>query len=236
MIDDAHGATRERLLEAAAGLIAASPGEDFSLRAVCEIVGVKLPTLYHFFGSKQGLVDAVVEHGFDLYMAQKAAHESSGDPIQDLRDGWDMHVAFGLENAGFYTIMYGKIRPGYSPPAQARPSVVLRSLTAAAHAQGRLVVPPEQAAAHVLVANIGVTLRQIILDAEDRPLSIAVREGALAAITGTSSLAGEGTPPRTDIHRVLEYAATRPGVLGHAETQLLTEWLHRLATADDRSV
>ncbi|RAF25221.1 TetR/AcrR family transcriptional regulator, partial [Burkholderia multivorans] len=32
--------TRTRLLNAAADLIAAAPGEDFSLRAVCDAVGV----------------------------------------------------------------------------------------------------------------------------------------------------------------------------------------------------
>ena len=107
--------TRTRLLEAAADLIAAAPGEDFSLRAVCDAAGVKMPTLYHFFGNKQGLIEAVVERGFDMYLSAKSSTESSGDPIQDLRLGWDAHVAFGLVNPGFYTLMYGKVRPGYSP-------------------------------------------------------------------------------------------------------------------------
>ncbi|WP_258234114.1 TetR/AcrR family transcriptional regulator [Brevibacterium oceani] len=75
------------MLDAAAGLIAAAPGEDFSLRAVCDAVGVKMPTLYHFFGSKQGLIDAVIARGFDMYLGEKSAMESSGDPIQDLREG-----------------------------------------------------------------------------------------------------------------------------------------------------
>ncbi|MDN5658949.1 TetR/AcrR family transcriptional regulator, partial [Brevibacterium sandarakinum] len=149
--------TRSRLLSAAADLIAAAPGEDFSLRAVCDAVGVKMPTLYHFFGSKQGLIEAVIEHGFDMYLSAKSSAESSGDPIQDLRTGWDAHVAFGLENPGFYTLMYGKVRPGYSPEAQSKPSEILRSLTGQAESQGRLVVGHEQAAAHILATNIGVT-------------------------------------------------------------------------------
>jgi AcrR family transcriptional regulator len=164
------------------------PGEDFSLRAVCDAVGVKMPTLYHFFGSKQGLIDAVIEHGFDLYLGQKSSMESSGDPIQDIRAGWDAHVAFGLNNPGFYTLMYGKVRPGYSPEAQSRPSEILRALTARGSRTGHgFVVPPEQAAAHILVTNIGVTLRQIILAAPDPALSQTVREGAISAITGATS-------------------------------------------------
>ncbi|WP_181276491.1 TetR/AcrR family transcriptional regulator [Brevibacterium oceani] len=215
--------TRERLISSAADLIAASPGEDFSLRAVCDAAGVKMPTLYHFFGSKQGLIDAVVAHGFDLYLGEKSAMESSGDPIQDIRAGWDAHVAFGLANPGFYTLMYGKVRPGYSPAAQSRPSEILRGLADRAADQGRLVVPPEQAAAHVLVTNIGVTLRQIVLARPDPALSAAVREGTIAAITGTAER------PAAPLTTAVEIAAARPEILGRTQTQLLVEWLTTIA-------
>jgi AcrR family transcriptional regulator len=228
-----HGDTRQRLLDAAAGLIAAAPGEEIALRAVCARVGVKMPTLYHFFGNKQGLLDAVAAHGFDLYMAQKQTQESTGDPVQDLREGWDTHVAFGLANPGLYALMYGKVQPGHAPAARARPTRRLRELTGAAAEQGRLVVSADQAAAHILAANVGVTLRQIALGGEGRPLSVAMREATLAAITGTETAATAAAAPETDrfraIHQVLEFAASRPEVLGDAETQLLTQWLTRLA-------
>ena len=223
MTEAVQSDTRTRLLNAAADLIASSPGEEVSLRAVCDAVGVKMPTLYHFFGSKQGLLESVIERGFDMYLDAKAQAEASGDPIADLRFGWDAHVAFGLENPGFYTLMYGKVRPGYSPPAQSRPSQMLRSITRRAAAEGRLVVPPDQAAAHVLVANIGVTLRQIVLGEEDRDLSVAVREGAIAAITGATS-----QPERDATRSLIERAAAHPDVLGANETKLFIEWAQRL--------
>ncbi|MBY0688056.1 TetR/AcrR family transcriptional regulator [Microbacterium marinilacus] len=226
----AHPDTRTRLLNAAAERIAAAPGGEISLRAVCDAAGVKMPTLYHFFGSKQGLLDAVIERGFDLYLAEKAAHESSGDPVQDIRDGWDAHVAFGIENPGFYTLMYGMVRPGHSPAAQDRPSRLLSALTHAAAREGRLIVDPEQAAAHILVANIGVTLRQIVLAAPDPQLSAAVREGAIAAITGTGKATSPASDRRAEIHRVLEHAAAHAEVLGAAETQLLIQWLRKLGS------
>lgn len=193
-----------------------------------DAAGVRLPTLYHFFGSKQGLVDAVVEHGFDLYLAEKGSHGSSGDPIQDIRAGWDAHVAFGLANAGFYTLMYGKVRPGHAPPSQDRPSEMLRSLARRAADQGRLVVPPEQAAAHILACNVGVTLRQIVLAEEDRALSVAAREGAILSITGAQvqESAIEGSA-----RALTEYAASHPEVLGEAETRLLATWLRCLGDA-----
>lgn len=223
MTETVSTGTREKLIEAAADMIAEAPGQDFSLRQVCDVVGVKLPTAYHFFGSKNGLVEAVVEHGFDLYLGQKQAMEHTGDPVQDIRAGWDAHVAFGLSNPGFYALMYGTVRPGYAPAAQSRPGEVLLSLTTAAAEQGRLVVSPEQATAHILATNIGVTLRQIILDVPDPELSVLVREGVIRAITGTGR-EGDDLAAAT----VAEKAAAHPEILGDAETRLFLEWLRKL--------
>jgi AcrR family transcriptional regulator len=224
--------TRTRLLNAAAELIAAAPGQDVPLRAICDKAGVRLPTLYHFFGSKEGLLDAVIEHGFEQYLAVKRRHESSGDPIQDIRDGWDAHVAFGLSQPGFYALMYGQVTPGRQPAAQARPTEVLLTLTRAAAAQGRLIVDPEQAAAHVLAANVGVTLRQITAGTPDPDLSGAAREATIAAITGVP------TPDR-ELGGVAEAAATLLDRLPEAtphldapETRLLKKWLAILARDD----
>lgn len=217
--------TRTKLLDAAADLIAAAPGEAFALRDVCAKVGVKMPTLYHFFGNKQGLIDAVVERGFELCMSVKASGGSSGDPIQDVRAGWDAHVAFGLANPGFYSLMYGQVRPGYVPSAERRPREALMLLLRAAEKQGRLVVPVEQAAEHILAANIGITLRQIA-EAKAAPvLSTAICDGVIAAITGT---VGAKPFDRAEARRAYEYATAHPDVLGETETRLLGEWLQRL--------
>lgn len=229
MLEEGKGDTRMRLLDAAADLIAAAPGEDFSLRKVCDRAGVKMPTLYHFFGNKQGLVDAVVERGFELYLAQKEAHESSGDPIQDIRDGWDAHVDFGLANPGFYTLMYGKVRPGDTRAAEARPAMLLRALVKKAADEGRLAVPPEQAVGHILSTNIGVTLRQIIYRRPDPELSVAAREAVLSSITGVATVADSVARPT--ILGVLDFATGHPDVLGSEETALLSSWLRRLAEA-----
>src|SRR3954449_6664209 len=98
--------TRTKILEAAAELLAASPIADVSTRAVCEAAGVGAPALYRQFGDKEGLLSAVVDHGFEKYLAGKRAAVPSADPVQDLRDGWDSHVAFAVENPSYYRLMY----------------------------------------------------------------------------------------------------------------------------------
>lgn len=168
-------------------------------------------------------MEAGVGHGFDLYLSQKQTMESTGDPIQDIRTGWDAHVAFGLDNPGFYALMYGKVRPGFSSAAQSRPSEILLSLTSKAAGQGRLSVSPEQATAHVLATNIGVTLRQIILDDTDSELSAAVREGVIAAITGVGPHSVDPVAAtaaeRASVNR--PFAVKRGGVVGQGARALV---------------
>lgn len=223
------GDTRRELLEAAAVLIGDAPGQDVPLRAICERVGVKLPTLYHFFGSKEGLLDAVVDDGFERYLALKAAAEPTGDPVEDIRRGWDAHVSFGLDNAGVYALMYGQVTPGRRPAAAAGPRTALLHLCAEAAAQERLAVPAEQAADHVLAANVGVTLFLITAEAPDLRLSGQVREATLAAVTGlTAPLADPGARPF--LARQLRQAlAGAEDELGRAEITLLRKWLGTLA-------
>lgn len=187
-----------------------------------------MPTLYHFFGNKQGLIDSVIERGFDLYLSRKTAHESSGDPIRDIREGWDLHVAFGIENPGLYTLMYGQVRPGYSSAPMERSSAMLLALTTQAAEEGRLVVSAEQAAAHILATNVGVTLRQIVLALPDPALSAAVGDGAIAAVTGVPGVSSRGSREQSAF-RLVEYIAARPDLLGQEESQLFIAWLNRTA-------
>src|ERR1041384_4220655 len=98
--------TRTQILEAAEKLLDASPDRDISTRAVCEAVGVGAPVLYRLFGDKKGLLSAVVDYGFERYLSGKRALVASDDPVRDLRDGWDSHVAFALAHPAVYRLMY----------------------------------------------------------------------------------------------------------------------------------
>jgi len=222
--------TRQQLLEAAAALISDAPGQDVPLRAICDRVGVKLPTLYHFFGSKDGLLEAVIDYGFESYLALKRDAEPTGDPIEDLRGGWDTHVRFGLDHAGFYALMYGQVTPHRRPAAAAAPHAALVELCRTAHAEGRLAVTAEQAADHVLAANVGVTLFLITAESPDLILSARVRDATIAAITGLAA-----SPPAEDkahaaLARQLLHGLTGADQeLGQAEVALLRKWLGVLA-------
>jgi len=146
---------RDRLLLAAAQLLAESGDRTLSTRAVCTLAGVQAPTLYHHFGSKQGLIDAVINYGFSQYV--EAAHDSGSDDLLDnIRRGWDRHVKFGLEYPTFYALLYGQIEPGKPCPITGPAEAMLEALLSAAARQGLLKVSPGEAAAQLLAANVGV--------------------------------------------------------------------------------
>ncbi|MBA8955934.1 TetR/AcrR family transcriptional regulator [Actinomadura namibiensis] len=225
--------TRERIIQAAARLLADAGGEPVSTRAVCQAAGVGAPTLYHHFGDKRGLLDAVAAYGFERYLSGKRAQESTGDPVEDLRRGWDLHVEFGRTNPQFYALMYGS---GHTPPAAREAYALLLGLIEAVARAGRLRVPVGTAARMVGAASVGVTL-DLIKDPEaGAEVSARTREAVLTAIAlppGEGDGAG-GAPggPATAARAIAlraALAADPSPVLTGAESALLGEWLERLA-------
>ena len=224
---------RERVLRAAAKLLAESGGEPVSTRAVLAEAGVGAPTLYHHFGDKQGLFDAVVAHGFSLFLDHLRAAASTGEPLDDIRRIWDAHVAFGRENPAFYGLMYGSPRPGQRHPSAGEADSFLVAVLERAARAGLLRVPPEAAARMVMAANVGVTLALIAEDADGdgQGLSERTREAILAAVAQEPrESAREGGADLASLAIALGAAVREGGgrVLSPGERALLHEWLQRL--------
>ncbi|WP_084961085.1 TetR/AcrR family transcriptional regulator [Thermoactinospora rubra] len=227
--------TRERILHAAAELLAQSGGEPVSTRAVCQAAGVGAPTLYHHFGDKRGLLDAVAAYGFERYLAEKRAMPPADDPVQRLRDGWDLHVEFGLRHPAFYVVMYGSAQPGKPPTAAAEGQEILLGMLNDVARAGRLAVAPETAARMIHSAAVGVVLTLI---AEDRhapdDLSARTRDALIAAVTTPDEAAARGDTPLAAQATALRatLTASSAGIpLTAAERTLLDEWLDRLAAS-----
>jgi AcrR family transcriptional regulator len=222
--------TRERILDAAARLLAESGGAPVSTRAVCAAAGIGAPTLYHHFGDKEGLLDAVVAHGFERYLAEKRAAASTGDPVEDVRRGWDAHVAYGREYPAFYALMYGTRRRGDAADEAYRH---LTDMLAKVARAGRLRVPVATAARMIGAACVGVTLSLISGDGDgdDPEVSPRTREAVLAAVTTDETADGPSSPSALAVALATALADRVPAALTEAEAALLGEWLTRLAGA-----
>jgi AcrR family transcriptional regulator len=232
------GNARDRLLLAAARLLAESGERTLSTRAVCRLAGVQAPTLYHYFGSKQGLIDAVIRYGFTQYV-RSASPDGSDDPIDDIRRGWNQHVRFGLEHPTFYALLYGQIEPGKPCAITAPAHGMLLELLTTATRQGRLKVAPSDAAAQILAANVGVTLSLITQppDGRDLDLSGRVREAALAGVLAEASgpmgdRSRRAEPTRANAALTLRALLDGDSTgLSTGEAALLSELLDRLSAS-----
>lgn len=232
---------RARIIAAAAGLVASGGRDGATTRAVAAAAAVQAPTIYRLFGDKRGLLDAVAQAGLADYIAAKSAQTPHPDPVQDLRDGWDMHVAFGLAHPGLFAIMsadeHGGHDAAHGRPVSAAVAAgldILRRRVAAIAAAGRLRVSEARAVALLQSMCVGTVLTLLAQphQTRDAGLSDAAREAVLAAITGEA--AGLADPLPATAAATLRTMLPQTTVLTDAEARLLGEWLDRIADGGPR--
>ncbi len=178
MGDDA----RSRIVAAALELIAAGGADAATTRAVATAAAVQAPTLYRLFGDKDGLLDAVAEQAFATYVADKARLPPGDDPVDDLRRGWDGHVAFSLAHPDIFALM---TRPRATLPSRAQAAGVdhLRERVRRVARAGRLRVTEERAVELIHAAGVGAIQALLRMPPDARTgFSDAAREAVLAAV------------------------------------------------------
>ena len=220
--------TRAHIIESAIDLLNNGGRDAVTTRAVADAAGVQVPALYRHFSDKQALLDAVAEHGFRTYLSEKRLPRPGQDPVEDLRRGWDLHVAFGLSHPALYLLMYAEPRAGIKSPAAETSYRMLREHLRQVAAVGRLRLSEERAAELFHASGCGTVLTLLAGTQEDREgrLSEIAREAALAAMTADTP-AFEGSGPAA---AAAALRAVLPEVqsLSEGERTLLIEWLNRL--------
>jgi len=172
----------------------------------------------------------VAAHGLREYLNHKNRRESGADPVAELREGWDLHVGFGLANPALYSLMYGEPRPGATPPAAAVAAADVLALHIRQIAEaGRLRVAEDHAAHLVHAAGCGTTLTLIAMpeNRRDPALSRTAREAAIAAITTDAPAPARPGPVAAAV--TLRAALPQTTALTQQERGLLAEWLDRIA-------
>ena len=99
--------------------------ERFSMRRLAHRCGYTAPTIYHHFGDKQGLIDAVIAARFEFVLACVRRVRRREDPVDTLRAMLLEFARLGLENPVHYRIL-SIPRPPDSAPL--RPAEQIRSL------------------------------------------------------------------------------------------------------------
>jgi AcrR family transcriptional regulator len=100
-----YGSGREALLRAGRESVEERGIDAVTTREVCAHAGVGAPTLYHHFGSREGLLEELLKEAQDRYLAGKDDILATGEAVADMRNGWDHHIAFARSNAALYPLL-----------------------------------------------------------------------------------------------------------------------------------
>lgn len=217
---------RIRILDTAHDLLNAGGRDTVTTRALTSALHIQAPTIYRIFGDKQGLLDQVALHGFSAHLASWTGWTPGADPIDSLRQGWDMHIDWGLLHPQVYSIAYGEPRTGTSSPAAAEIDAILRTQFEEAAKHGMLALPVTDAVNMIRATGVGVvfTLLAMPRDARDTTLSTRAREAALAAILAKPVKREERDGAAMQLRQQLGVTTA----LTANERALMGDWLDRL--------
>ena len=118
---DLQHSSAERILHTALDLFAVKGYDATAVREICEAAKITKPTLYHFFGSKDGVLQALVTSGFARFRAivdTALAHPGT------FRDRTKLVARAVFDSADrqplFWRFMHGIV---WAPPATARTAI-----------------------------------------------------------------------------------------------------------------
>ncbi|SNY40298.1 TetR/AcrR family transcriptional regulator [Paractinoplanes atraurantiacus] len=213
--------TRAQLVDVAAKLLADGGPGAVTTRSVAQAAGVQVPTIYRLFGDKMGLLDAVVTQGFTSYVAQKHMDPTS-DPAEALREGFHLHISFGLDNPQLYRLMYATL---LTAPVVADGARILQERIHRVAAAGRLRVSERRACDLIRATATGVVFTMIDTPDPDDTLPAAAWSSLSATI-----LEEHPEPSATPTTAAVALRAALPELphFSPAESHMLDEWLARL--------
>jgi AcrR family transcriptional regulator len=220
---------RSRLVEVAARLLATEGPDAVTTRSVALAAGVQAPTIYRLFGDKNGLLDAVAEHGFATYVAQKPPVDADGDPVEGLRSGWDLHVGFGLANPALFRLMNTAMRTPDGRSAAESGAAVLRQRVLRVAQAGRLRVAEHRAVELIRAAGTGTVFTLIDQPEDERDGSLA--DLAWEAVCATILTDTHTAAPAGPIAAAVTLRSALPDLTTFTphERALLGDWLDRVA-------
>src|SRR5689334_13044457 len=77
----------DRILMSSLALFSSKGYDATSVREICEAAGITKPTLYHFYGSKEGVYRALVEGVLQPFRAEVAAVLAAGGSVRQRLRG-----------------------------------------------------------------------------------------------------------------------------------------------------
>jgi DNA-binding CsgD family transcriptional regulator len=183
MLDQASN-VRERIVRGAGDLLSTGGRDAVTAQAVSVAAGVQPRTIEDHFGSMQGLLDVVARETLAHHVDEQAIRTPTNDPVEDVRRGWDLYIAFGLAHPDAFALLYGAPSVAASVSVIDEGVAVLQGLVTRIAEAGRLRAGIADATQRIHAAATGVTLALATTPPDQRPpwLSETMREAILGTI------------------------------------------------------
>lgn len=110
-----HEATRAEILEAAWEVARSEGLAALSLRDVAQRVGLRAPSLYGYFESKNAIYDAMFAQGAQEFVDAEPRDDATGEPLHDLRLMVHYFVRFCAADVARYQLLFQRTIPGFEP-------------------------------------------------------------------------------------------------------------------------
>jgi AcrR family transcriptional regulator len=108
--------SRARIVARAVEIVEEGGVDSLSLRSLGRDLGVSAPALYDHMASKEDLLRAVADVGYDD-LAQRCLSVRVTDPVETIRRNAEAYVGFALDRPGLFNLMFR-----YRPDAVAGPA------------------------------------------------------------------------------------------------------------------
>jgi AcrR family transcriptional regulator len=126
-------ATKAEILEAAWELVREHGLAALSLRDLAERVGMRAPSLYQYFDSKNAIYDAMFKQGMVAALEAMDGVGSGGDTRAELIEGARRMVEFAVNDPARAQLLFQRTIPGFEPsPESYAPSLDLNARMQAA--------------------------------------------------------------------------------------------------------
>jgi AcrR family transcriptional regulator len=106
---------RREILDAASALLYEGGSEGLTIRRLALRCGYTAPAIYHIFGDKKGLLDALLREAIDELIGRIDKVPDHSDPKERLRAQFREIVRFGRQHPTNYRLIEA-LRPDQVPP------------------------------------------------------------------------------------------------------------------------
>ncbi|MGS0688347.1 TetR/AcrR family transcriptional regulator [Nakamurella sp. GG22] len=112
-----RSATRAEILEAAWGLCAAGGLSSLSMRDLAQQIGLKAPSMYSYFESKNAIYDAMFAQGCRQFLEGRPMHVPA-DLLDGIKVILSYFVSFCVADPVRHQLLFQRTIPGFEPSAE----------------------------------------------------------------------------------------------------------------------